>query len=129
MTRPAYGFGLATYDAEGVALDTWYPSPSLGEAPAGQQIPDALVDAERADALRAVTVRAVRTVIDLDAAPASVEDAYLVPIRRHVPNAPAIERVERFAFYERARRAFAVVMTGETAKYGNILLVKGVTPC
>lgn len=59
----------------------------------------------------------------------SVEDAYLVPIRRHVPNAPAIERVERFAFYERARRAFAVVMTGETAKYGNILLVKGVTPC
>ncbi len=77
MTRPAYGFGLATYDAEGTALDTWYPSPALGEAPAGQQIPDSLVEAERTDALRAVEIRAVRTVIDLDAAPASVEDAYL----------------------------------------------------
>jgi L-fucose mutarotase len=36
--------------------------------------------------------------------------------------------VERFAFYDRARRAFAVVMTGETAKYGNVILRKGVTP-
>ncbi|WP_341679465.1 L-fucose mutarotase [Niveibacterium sp. SC-1] len=40
----------------------------------------------------------------------------------------AIRRVGRFEFYERARSAFAVVMTGETAKYGNILLKKGVTP-
>ena len=39
-----------------------------------------------------------------------------------------IERVERFAFYERAKKAFAVVLSGETAKYGNIILKKGVTP-
>lgn len=58
----------------------------------------------------------------------SVEESYLVPIRRHAPGAPAIERVERFAFYDRAKAAFAVVMTGETAKYGNIILKKGVTP-
>jgi L-fucose mutarotase len=42
---------------------------------------------------------------------------------------PAIDRIDRFAFYDRAKTAFAVVMTGETAKYGNILLKKGVTPC
>jgi len=58
----------------------------------------------------------------------SVERAYLVPIRKHTPSAPAIARIDRFAFYERARSAFAVVMTGETAKYGNIILKKGVTP-
>lgn len=58
----------------------------------------------------------------------AVEAAYLEAIRRHAPETPAIERVERFAFYERARDAFAIVMTGETAKYGNIILVKGVTP-
>jgi L-fucose mutarotase len=58
----------------------------------------------------------------------SVEAAYLEAIHRHAPGTPAIERVERFAFYERARDAFAVVMTGETAKYGNVILVKGVTP-
>ncbi len=39
-----------------------------------------------------------------------------------------IERVERFAFYERAKKAYAVVISGETAKYGNIILKKGVTP-
>lgn len=39
-----------------------------------------------------------------------------------------IERVERFAFYERAKKAYAVVISGETAKYGNVILKKGVTP-
>lgn len=58
-----------------------------------------------------------------------VEASYLKVVRRHVPGAKVPERVERFAFYERARQAFAVVMTGETAKYGNIILKKGVTPC
>jgi len=37
-----------------------------------------------------------------------------------------VERVERFAFYERAKQAFAVVATGETALYGNLILKKGV---
>jgi L-fucose mutarotase/ribose pyranase (RbsD/FucU family) len=34
--------------------------------------------------------------------------------------------LERFAFYERARQAFAVLRTGEARPYGNILLTKGV---
>ena len=41
---------------------------------------------------------------------------------------PDIIRINRFAFYERAQKAFAIVITGERAKYGNILLKKGVTP-
>ncbi len=57
-----------------------------------------------------------------------VERAYLSSIKKIISNFPAIERTERFAFYERAKTAFAVVMTGETAKYGNIILKKGVTP-
>ncbi|MDD5198875.1 MAG: L-fucose mutarotase [Terrimicrobiaceae bacterium] len=57
-----------------------------------------------------------------------VEAAYLAAIRRTWPDTAPPERIDRFAFYERARSAFAVVMTGETAKYGNILLKKGVTP-
>lgn len=63
-----------------------------------------------------------------DALDPTVEAAYRVPIDKHAPQAPAIARVERFAFYERAKQAFCVVMTGETAKYGNIILKKGVTP-
>jgi L-fucose mutarotase len=41
---------------------------------------------------------------------------------RHI----AVEQVERFAFYERARQTFGVVATGETALYGNIIIKKGV---
>lgn len=36
--------------------------------------------------------------------------------------------IERSAFYERARAAFAVVATGERRFYGNILVTKGVVP-
>jgi L-fucose mutarotase len=56
-----------------------------------------------------------------------VEESYLERIQKTNPNVPPIERIERFAFYERAKKAFAVVMTGETVKYGNILMVKGVS--
>lgn len=56
-----------------------------------------------------------------------VEGQYLEVVRRHVPEAKPPVRVDRFAFYERSRSAFAVVMTGETRKYGNLLLKKGVT--
>jgi L-fucose mutarotase len=57
-----------------------------------------------------------------------VEQSYRAVIDRYWPETPAIERVERFAFYERAKKAFAVLMTGETVKYGNIILKKGVIP-
>jgi L-fucose mutarotase len=36
------------------------------------------------------------------------------------------EEVERMAFYERAKKAFAVVVTGEGALYGNLILKKGI---
>lgn len=58
----------------------------------------------------------------------TVEEVYRAAVERHYPGTPAPQRVERFAFYEQARTAFAVVMTGETAKYGNLMLKKGVTP-
>lgn len=57
-----------------------------------------------------------------------VEEAYLKSIRITNPNVSPISRIDRYEFYERTKTAFAVVMTGETAKYGNILLKKGVTP-
>lgn len=58
----------------------------------------------------------------------AVEASYRQVIDKHWPDTPPIKQIERFAFYERAQQAFAVLMTGETAKYGNIILKKGVTP-
>jgi L-fucose mutarotase len=57
-----------------------------------------------------------------------VEESYRTAIDKIWPETPSIARLERFEFYERTEQAFCVVMTGETAKYGNIILKKGVTP-
>lgn len=46
-------------------------------------------------------------------------------IERHEPGTK-IEHMERFAFYERAKKAYAVVNSGETSKYANVILKKGV---
>jgi L-fucose mutarotase len=72
-------------------------------------------------------------VVMMEAVPGDTLDAELVrsyraAIDRHAPGTPATRHMERFAFYERAKKTYAVVQTGETAKYGNIILKKGVTP-
>ena len=58
----------------------------------------------------------------------TVEIRFRNAIDKLWPKTPSIDRIERFSFYERTEKAFCVVMTGETAKYGNIILKKGVTP-
>lgn len=40
--------------------------------------------------------------------------------------AEAIGQIERFAFYEEARKVYAIIATGESALYANIMLQKGV---
>ena len=40
--------------------------------------------------------------------------------------AGAIGQIERFAFYEEARSAYAIIATGESALYANVMLQKGV---
>jgi len=67
--------------------------------------------------------------VEGDSLDPAVESSYRAVIDRHWPETPEIDRIDRFDFYDRAKSAFAVVMTGETAKYGNIILKKGVTPC
>ena len=66
--------------------------------------------------------------VEGDSLDPSVESYYRDEIQKHVSDAPEVIRIGRFEFYERAKKAAAVVMTGETAKYGNIILKKGVTP-
>ena len=40
--------------------------------------------------------------------------------------AELFQEIERFEFYEKAKNAYAVIATGETALYANIMLQKGV---
>jgi 2,3,4,5-tetrahydropyridine-2,6-dicarboxylate N-succinyltransferase len=73
----AWGHGVATLDARGTVLDLWFPAPALGP-PDDSDPPAELTTLAGADDVRRVT-REVRTVAiaDLQAAPASTEDAWL----------------------------------------------------
>ena len=46
-------------------------------------------------------------------------------IKKHEPTMK-LSMLERFAFYERASGAYAIVQTGERRLYGNVLLKKGI---
>lgn len=51
-------------------------------------------------------------------------DEYRKIVADHTDREPVF--LERFEFYERARKAYAVVVTGESAIYANVILKKGV---
>lgn len=61
-----------------------------------------------------------------DKADPAVEADYMKVVQLYQPGSTAPMRIERNAFYERARQAFAVLMTGESRIYGNLILKKGV---
>jgi len=73
----AHGYGLATLDGSGNALDTWYPSPSLGAAPERPNPPQLLEAGVRSDVLRQISTDLLLIEIDTDEAPETVADAYL----------------------------------------------------
>ena len=53
-------------------------------------------------------------------------DVYKKILEKYEPDNCAIDMTERFAFYERAKKAYLIIATGETAIYANILLKQGV---
>ncbi len=58
----------------------------------------------------------------------AVDPELLAEIKANLgKDADRIDYIERFAFYERAKQSFAVVVSGETRIYGNIIIKKGVT--
>jgi L-fucose mutarotase len=114
-----------------VIADANFPGSSIG--------PDCL----RLDGISATdTLKAVLTVMPLDtyvpdpaltmqvvgepdAVPEVVAEFQSL-INSTADNPAKIGTLERFAFYERASNAFAIVQTGEQRLYGNIILKKGV---
>jgi L-fucose mutarotase len=113
-----------------VIADANFPAAALARA---------LVRADGVDAVR--MARAIASLLPLDDfTPAAAFRMAVVDDPDAVPDIVAafaevlvesgyagpIEATERSAFYERARGAFAVVATGETRLYGNLILKKGV---
>ncbi len=51
-------------------------------------------------------------------------DTYCDIVAKHTDKKPVF--LERFEFYERSKKAYSIVVTGESAIYANIILKKGV---
>ena len=54
-------------------------------------------------------------------------DTYKEIIRKYDDRGDAVVgNIERFAFYDEAKTAYAIIATGESALYANVMLQKGV---
>lgn len=69
------------------------------------------------------------TVMEVDgdpgATPQPVEE-FMTAVTSAESRQVKIARIDRFTFYDRARAAFAILVTGETRLYGCVLIKKGV---
>ncbi len=62
-----------------------------------------------------------------DNAQTPIWDTYKEIIAKHDPRgAETVGTIERFAFYEEAKKAYAIIATSEKAIYANVMLQKGV---
>ncbi len=113
-----------------VLADAHFPGESLGPEVIradGLKIPDLLEGILPLFPLDTYTDASVLMMapVEGDQADPAVETAYASRISSHWPETPGLQKLERFAFYEQARNAFCIVITGDTAKYGNLVLTKG----
>ena len=69
---------------------------------------------------------ALMAVVAGDTVKPTIWDEYRKIITQHEPTFTDFEMVERFAFYERAKKAYAILATSESAQYANVILKKGV---
>ncbi len=69
---------------------------------------------------------ALMQVVPGDPAETPIWATYEAIVRKRTELQAPFEEVERFAFYDRAKKAYAIVATGEQALYANVILKKGV---
>ncbi len=114
-----------------ILADAHFPGESLGPPVIradGLKIPDLLdgiLPLFPTDTYTAESVLMMAPV-EGDTPDPTVEEGYWSRISAAWPETPPLQKIERYAFYEMAKAAFCVVMTGDTAKYGNLALTKGV---
>jgi L-fucose mutarotase len=69
---------------------------------------------------------ALMAVVPGDSVKPTIWEKYRGIIKKSGEEFKDFEMVERFAFYERAAKAYAVIATSEAALYANVILKKGV---
>lgn len=115
-----------------VIADSNFPSETMAtrklirmDAATGPRMLDAVLSVMPLDDFVPDPALRIEVVGDPDAVPEVCAD-YDALVQQHSGGTIRLGKIERFAFYERSRKAFAVIATGETRLYGCILLKKGV---
>ncbi len=118
-----------------IIADTNFPSDSVArETVLGEVL---RIDRPAAEVARAVlSVYPIDTFVDDAAARMEVVDepATILPVMEEMQaevdaaHGPKMIGIERFAFYDRAKKAYAVIQTGERRFYGCFAFRKGVVP-
>lgn len=114
-----------------VIVDANFPAASTGrrvvalDGVSATRALEAVLSVMPLDEFVAAPCARMEVVDDPDAVPEICRE-FQVIIDRAEGGRFQLARIERFAFYEQARQAFALVRTGETRLYGNVLLKMGI---
>ncbi|WP_297589536.1 RbsD/FucU domain-containing protein [Roseibium sp.] len=126
-----YALRAMGHGNEIVLADANFPGESLGptciraDGSSASEVLKAVLSVMPLDIYVPDPALTMQVVGDPDARPEAVADFQKI-INETADNPTQIQTLERFAFYERAGSAFAIVQTGERRLYGNIILKKGV---
>ena len=114
-----------------VIADANFPGSSTGpdciraDGSSASQMLQAILSLMPLDTFAPDPALTMQVVGDPDAVPDAVADFQRI-VDETADNPVQLRGLERFAFYDRAAQAFAIVQTGEQRLYGNIILKKGV---
>lgn len=115
-----------------VVVDANFPAASVGRhvlraaGASSTEVLDAILRVLPLDTFVSPAAVTMEVVGDPRATPPTVVE-FAATVAQRTGDARALGHLERQKFYERARGAYAVVQTGDTRPYANILLVKGVS--
>jgi L-fucose mutarotase len=114
-----------------VIADANFPATALGnrchrlDGLTATDVLGAVLNVLPLDSFVAEPALVMEVVDDPDSVPPIVAEFQNI-ITATADNPASLGKLERFAFYDRAKTAFAIIQTGETRLYGNIILSKGV---
>lgn len=126
-----YALAAMGHGDEIVLVDAHFPAESCAQRLVrldGATLPDvarAVLSVMPVDDFMAEPVAAMQMVDTPDVVP-EVQTVVFGLVNEAEGREVGVERVERFAFYERARKAYAIVLTGERRPYGCVIFGKGV---
>ncbi len=131
LRRMGHGDEIAVvdtnYPAASTAMSTVTGEPLLMAGVSAARAVEAILSVMPLDTFVPDPAGRMEVVGDPDAIPPVQREVQAVLDRaagKHVP----LQGIERFDFYERARNAFVVLITGERRFYGDFIFKKGVVP-